>query len=288
MKKPKKSCPVCGSKFIPKHKNHKYCSVHCKQQNNKGCLPKKKCKFCGKLFKPWNTLQQFCNVVCYNKQRQKNCKIPSRRIKSVVRVCEECGKEFHPYSRSTGKFCSPDCYWTNYRKNHPPQTKKCEICGKDFVPWSRHGSKNRPPAKYCSHTCAGLGITQNKRKSPKAQKARKTTSSLDNLWRQLVYQRANNRCEYCGKSGRLNAHHVFSRSNYSVRWDLDNGVCLCVSHHIFGQMSFHKAPIEMLEWLKETRGEKWYKRLRKKARTIRDVRETKEEALKILKKEKEL
>ena len=81
--------------------------------------------------------------------------------------------------------------------------------------------------------------------------------------------RAVNKCEYCGQEGTLNAHHIFGRSNFGVRWDLDNGVCVCVSHHVFGKLSFHKSPIEMIEWIKGVRGEEWYERLREKAKEIK-------------------
>ena len=73
----------------------------------------------------------------------------------------------------------------------------------------------------------------------------------------------------------LNSHHIFSRINFATRWDINNGVCLCVSHHIFGKLSAHKAPIEFVEWLKEKRGEKWYNTLRQNAKaTARKIDKT--------------
>jgi hypothetical protein len=91
---------------------------------------------------------------------------------------------------------------------------------------------------------------------------------LDDLWAKAVKKRARSRCEYCGKTTTLNSHHIFSRSNRATRWDVNNGVCLCVAHHVFGNMSAHKAPIEFVEWLKEKRGERWYDTLRQKAKTV--------------------
>lgn len=93
-----------------------------------------------------------------------------------------------------------------------------------------------------------------------------------------MYAAAGNRCEFCGSTKRLNAHHIFSRSNFTVRWDIDNGVCLCVSHHTFGNQSFHKSPAEMLEWIREKRGEEWYEGLRKKACEIVKVEVSKDKA----------
>lgn len=117
----------------------------------------------------------------------------------------------------------------------------------------------------------------------KKKKASKQTSHLDNLWRQAIYNKARNRCEYCWKETHLNAHHIFSRSNYSVRWDLDNGVCLCALHHVLGTTSFHKAPAEMIEWIKKKRGVKWYNALLLRARSVMKAGEAKEKYGKILK-----
>jgi len=93
-------------------------------------------------------------------------------------------------------------------------------------------------------------------------------STLDSLWAKVIKQRANNRCEYCGKTTTLNSHHIFSRSNMGTRWSPENGVCLCVSHHVFGSMSAHKAPVEFVLWLKEKRGDEWFEALRIKAKSI--------------------
>ena len=92
---------------------------------------------------------------------------------------------------------------------------------------------------------------------------------LDKVWAEQVKLKADNECEYCGKNKGLNSHHIFSRSNKSVRWDISNGVSLCVGHHMFANISAHKAPAEFIEWLKETRGLEWYETLREKARSIK-------------------
>lgn len=96
----------------------------------------------------------------------------------------------------------------------------------------------------------------------------KRETKEDKAWRLEIYKRANYKCEYCGKSDTLNAHHIFSRSKKSTRHDLDNGICLCVSHHLFSStFSAHKTPMEFAEWIKEKRGLEWYENLRKKANT---------------------
>ena len=78
---------------------------------------------------------------------------------------------------------------------------------------------------------------------------------LDDLWAEVVKIHAGYKCEYCGKKTTLNAHHIYSRSKKSTRWDTMNGVCLCVSHHVFNSgFSAHKTPTEFVEWIKKKRG----------------------------------
>ncbi|MFA5754533.1 MAG: HNH endonuclease [Patescibacteria group bacterium] len=51
-------------------------------------------------------------------------------------------------------------------------------------------------------------------------------------WRQLVYSKANLECEQCGTKGMMCAHHIKSASKYpELRYDPNNGACLCVSCH---------------------------------------------------------
>ena len=79
--------------------------------------------------------------------------------------------------------------------------------------------------------------------------------SLDNLWSLAVKKKANNRCEVCHKAQSLNSHHIVGRRNLQVRWDIRNGVCLCVKHHKFGVESAHEDPLWFREWLEENRWE---------------------------------
>ena len=101
-------------------------------------------------------------------------------------------------------------------------------------------------------------------------KRRKLRDQLDKLWAEIVKQRAGYKCERerCDKTT-FNSHHIFSRSNLSVRWDLDNGVCLCSGHHTLNTYSAHKAPIWFIDWLKKERGIEWYENLIVKANQVK-------------------
>lgn len=52
------------------------------------------------------------------------------------------------------------------------------------------------------------------------------------LFRIAVAERAGWKCEICGHTGDdLQAHHIFSRDNKSVRYDPDNGLFVCNYDH---------------------------------------------------------
>jgi hypothetical protein len=107
---------------------------------------------------------------------------------------------------------------------------------------------------------------------------------LDDAWSLLVKLEAGMRCEYCGTDKNLNSHHIYSRSNRSVRWDESNGVSLCVAHHTFSSgFSAHKTPLEFVYWLEEEYGKVYMDELRLKANSTKKwMKFEKEELLKEL------
>ena len=81
---------------------------------------------------------------------------------------------------------------------------------------------------------------------------------LDKKWSLII--RRPGKCEICGSLGPLNAHHIFGSRYISTRWDLDNGICLCVGcHH-----KAHERSLVFAEWIKNKRGYPWYIDLRKR------------------------
>jgi hypothetical protein len=108
---------------------------------------------------------------------------------------------------------------------------------------------------------------------------------LDAAWSELVKLRANYQCEVCGKTKNLNSHHIWSRIRKSVRWDVQNGVCLCVGCHV-GPKSAHKDPMWFADWIRRKRGEDWYNMMTLRANsTGKRMKFEKELLLKELKKE---
>jgi hypothetical protein len=76
---------------------------------------------------------------------------------------------------------------------------------------------------------------------------KKLIAKLDALWRVLVKDRDEHRCQYngCINPG-TDAHHIFGRG-HSVRWDLDNGITLCRSCHDYARD--HKENFNAVMWL---------------------------------------
>ena len=215
------------------------------KKNREKASPKKtkKCVVCGTEFTPYMSTQKYCGASCTPQQK---CK--KRPAKGTRRVCRNCKKVFCDWPARHHTYCSKECY-TKWRRAR----SVCVVCKKWFLqPKSRKGKVN---------TCSALCASQFKQ-------ARKVKKSLvDKKWSLVVRAKTGNKCEYCGITKFLNAHHIISRSNHATRWDLDNGVSLCAKHHLFSyEFSAHKNPVEFIEWIKEYRGEEWYQNLREKAR----------------------
>ena len=75
----------------------------------------------------------------------------------------------------------------------------------------------------------------------------KLIKKLDTIWSRIV--RKAGVCEAISRPGAcvgsLQAAHIIRRGNNSVRWDIDNGLCLCVKHHYW----FDKGDkFEVTEW----------------------------------------
>lgn len=89
---------------------------------------------------------------------------------------------------------------------------------------------------------------------PRKPSKKTVKNKLDTVWSKLVKLQAGNKCEVCGNSETLNSHHIVGRRNLRLRWEVMNGVCLCVKHHKFGNQSAHENPVWFEDWLKENRG----------------------------------
>lgn len=94
---------------------------------------------------------------------------------------------------------------------------------------------------------------------------KKLQKHLDSLWSEKVKERDNFSCVVCAKKEYLNSHHIYSRTNFSTRWDIDNGITLCSGHHTLkSDFSAHKTPTEFVEFLVKRYGQKFIDDLKNK------------------------
>lgn len=111
----------------------------------------------------------------------------------------------------------------------------------------------------------GIKPFQACRKPKKRKSLFYSTVKLDILWSKAIKAKAGFRCEYCGHAGNLQAHHVVTRSNKNLRWDILNGVCLCMEHHtLSSEFSAHKKPAKFKEWFINHRGIEVYEDIQRK------------------------
>lgn len=89
------------------------------------------------------------------------------------------------------------------------------------------------------------------------------THKLDKLCSEIV--RTRGYCAWCKKTTGLECCHIFSRRYRSVRWDLDNLVCLCHAHHFYA----HSNPILFTEFVQDYLGELKYETLKHRAKAVR-------------------
>jgi len=78
------------------------------------------------------------------------------------------------------------------------------------------------------------------------------------LWTEILLNRANNRCEICGQEANQVHHYIKKSQSNILKYDLDNGIPLCVKHHFlihYGQEAELNAEIV------KNRGFKWHNKL---------------------------
>jgi hypothetical protein len=89
------------------------------------------------------------------------------------------------------------------------------------------------------------------------------TRKLDKLVSEIV--RGRGYCAWCKKTEGLECCHIFSRRYRSTRWDMDNLICLCHSHHFYS----HSNPVLFAEFVRDYLGKNKYIALKQKARMIK-------------------
>ena len=88
------------------------------------------------------------------------------------------------------------------------------------------------------------------------------TTKHDRRFSELIRLR-DDVCQMCGRAGRTECSHVYSRRHKSIRWDTRNAFAACHQCH----RHWHSNPLLSHEWLEATIGEKQVTMLRLMANT---------------------
>lgn len=115
----------------------------------------------------------------------------------------------------------------------------------------------------------------NRKKLAKEKKVNSVTyldKKIEIDWRKAVKINYCWVCAYCGKNdseAQLHCHHLFTRSRKSTRWDIDNWILLCASHHtLSSEFSAHMTWNEFFIWLESIKWRKWIDELMKRSNKI--------------------
>tara|TARA_R110000796_G_scaffold103851_7_gene213317 strand:- start:666 stop:1055 length:390 start_codon:yes stop_codon:yes gene_type:complete len=85
--------------------------------------------------------------------------------------------------------------------------------------------------------------------------------AADKWFSDVVRQKAGFQCEHCGKKdGRMECAHIWGRAAKSVRWSMDNALCLCHYCH----KVFTANPLDFGVWLQKHVGQAHMDILREK------------------------
>lgn len=179
------------------------------------------CQRCNKEFTPTYSKQKFCSRAC---GLANTAEVRQRR---QTFTCEVCGASFDRRicEANQARYCSKAC-WS---RRNPPSEKVCAYCGVAFKTMDRK-------ARYCSRHCAGKDRTGSRAGAWKDGKSlerdRARLAAQVKSWRITVFIRDNRRCQQCGATEHIHAHHIKPWAEYpDLRFDVDNGVTLCEVCH---------------------------------------------------------
>lgn len=76
-------------------------------------------------------------------------------------------------------------------------------------------------------------------------------STADKYFSMCIREARNHTCETCGKTGRMEASHVYSRRHRTIRWDKLNIMCQCNGCH----RAWHESPLKSFAWFESEYGQ---------------------------------
>lgn len=231
-----KVCETCNQEFYnslskEKQKFGKFCSDKCRINREK---ERKEivCVVCNNVFLDiLSSLKKICSDDCLS--------IYNNRYK-IVFNCSFCNKEVKKKPsliRGEKNYCSKACCSLDKRKG---EFVLCINCGKEIYKNPTSLKKYKNP--FCSKECCWkFKVGENApgwRGGVTSERKKQRDSKQYKEWRTQVFERDDYTCQNCkarngnGKAVYLHAHHIKSFHNFpELRFELDNGVTLCIECH---------------------------------------------------------
>ena len=253
------NCSNCNKLFEIKKQNirkNNFCSNTCKtkyllKQNKPNTI----CKNCNigffrkKLFllkSEQNKHNLFCSKLCFHIYKKNNKKQSLPKIKKpyqfdctnkLIEVfCELCNKNFLKRSVDIRigrkNFCDKNCH-NIYQKNINNEIKIknsifCSECNKQIYKPKSNKYKHR----FCNIECRNNFFRK------KIITENHTLLIEHKQWRKFIFARDIWRCQECGSTKKINAHHIRPVKNFKeLRAVVDNGITLCQECHL---KTYHK------------------------------------------------
>jgi len=83
----------------------------------------------------------------------------------------------------------------------------------------------------------------------KKEREKRERNKKDKEWKKKVKENWKE-CVVCGDKYKLNAHHIIPKEVKDFRWDIDNGIAVCATHHKWSrEISAHKNPFIFYKFL---------------------------------------
>lgn len=160
-------------------------------------------------------------------------------------TCINCQVVFTAHHSRKAKYCSLKCkaeyQKTSLKGSNSPKwiegirEKQCLGCDNIIKCEGRKPYSIFLKQKYCCKKCADKNGIRHKGEENVLWKGgtKKRDKAKQKSWSKQVLERDNFTCQECGiRGGDLHAHHIKDYiSNEDTRWDIDNGICLCVKCH---------------------------------------------------------
>lgn len=190
----------------------------------------------------------FCDTECHNAWQRANPTTgeESAKWRRIDCECAECGKSItRPPSlipKSGRVFCSVNCH-NVWQRGRPlkeesvhwqggPVVVSCSQCGSRLT--RCRGDYNRYSRHFCGQECKAKWRSKHESgpRSPLWRGGGRRPRHETRLWARAVKRNAEFRCEVCGGTKDLCAHHRKPYAEYpELREDVGNGVCLCGQCH---------------------------------------------------------